>query len=240
MLKALQFHRILPDFQFCGTWNSPGQFEEFLHFLSTQKVKIILPGEDSDGIIVTFDDGERSIYEYAFPVLKKFGIKAIIFLIVDYIGKKNLWDISLTGKRTEHLSWDEITDMRNSGIQFGSHGMTHRNLTTLSILELEYELIESKRILEGMLGPINAISYPFNRVSELVVKKAREAGYEYGFGGDGANNLLIKKEAIYITENLNTLKTKIFEKPRFLYQYERTKQKVINYFTIATMLNRKH
>lgn len=238
-VKALQFHRITPKFQFCGTWNGPKQFEKFLEFLRTHHIQPILPGEKEDGIIITFDDGEKSIYDYAFPILKRFNFKAVVFVIIRYIGRENLWDISLTGERVQHLSWNEIFEMKKWGIEFGSHTITHRNLTQLSVHEIEYELSMSKRILEQNLGECSCVSYPFNRINMNVVRIARSVGYTYGFGGNGCSNFLLKKEAIYITDNLRSFGVKVFETPKWFYKYERIKQKVINYFTIATMVSRK-
>jgi peptidoglycan/xylan/chitin deacetylase (PgdA/CDA1 family) len=238
-IKALQFHRITPNFQFCGTWNTPEQFESFLEFLQNSDINIVLPGQEKNGIILTFDDGEKTLYDYAFPILKKFDVKSLVFLIPKYIGQKNLWDITLTGKRVQHLSWDEILEMKRWGIEFGSHTMTHRNLTKLNKAEIEYELFHSKTTLEHRLGECTSISYPFNRVNLSVLQLAARAGYKYGFGGDGQSDLLLKKEAMYITDTRFSFKVKIYEKPVLLYEYERTKQKIINYFTIATMMNRK-
>jgi len=239
VVKALQFHRITPKFQFCGTWNRPEQFESFLKFLRSCGIAAVLPGEEKEGVVITFDDGEKSIYEYAFPILRKYNMKAVVFLIVGYVGKTNIWDLSLNGERTAHLSWNEIIEMKNYGIEFGSHTMTHRNLTRLSLSDLEYELFESKKILDEKIGGCDCVSYPFNRLNEQVIRVAGEAGYKFGFGGDGGNALALKKEAIYITDTVGTLRIKIFERPILWYGYERLKQKVINYFTIATMLSQK-
>lgn len=238
MVKTLQFHRIASKVQFCGTWNRPKQFERFLNFIRAKEIKTALPGED-DGVIVTFDDGEKSIYNYAFPLLKKFGIKAVVFLIVAYVGKRNVWDITLTGKHVQHLTWDEVLEMKDYGILFGSHTMRHRNLTKLNKEELEYELFESKRIIEDKIGECHCVSYPFNRVNARVIQAASQAGYRFGFGGDGSSNLQLKKEALYITDNDISFGVKIFEKPKYVYNYLRCQQTVINYFTIATMLKRK-
>ena len=114
--------------------------------------------------------------------------------------------------------------------------MSHRNLARMSEQEVEYEVFESKRILQQRLGDCKSISYPFNRVNQIAVKAVTKAGYEFGFGGDGRNDLLLKKESIYITDTSRSFKTKVLEKPDFCYRYDRIKQKVINYFTIATML----
>jgi peptidoglycan/xylan/chitin deacetylase (PgdA/CDA1 family) len=237
VVKAIQFHRITPEFQFCGTWNYPGQFEKFIHYIR-DNVEVILPGEAPNGVVVTFDDGDKSVYQYAFPVLRKYGVRAVVFLVVDYIGQTDAWDMTLSGKRSMHLSWDQIHEMQDWGIWFGSHTLTHRNLTILRSDEIIHELTESKRILEQKLGGISCISYPFNRTNREVILHTQRAGYRFGFGGSGENDLLIKKEAVYITDNVRSLATKLSERPRLLYQYDRIKQKTINYFTMATMLTK--
>lgn len=236
MLKALQFHRITNQIQICGTWNFYRQFENFVRFIIENGYNVILPQSQGDGVIITFDDAEEGVYNYAFPILKKYRCPALVFLIVEYIGKKNTWDIHLAGRKPNHISWQQILAMKNSGISFGSHTMTHRDLTKLNKRDLEYEIFESKRILEERLGTIDSISYPFNRVNKTVLEAVKKAGYKFGFGGTGDNNLCIKKEAIYITDNITSLRTKISEKPFIFYCYERAKQKIINYFTIATIL----
>jgi peptidoglycan/xylan/chitin deacetylase (PgdA/CDA1 family) len=190
--------------------------------------------------VITFDDGDKSIYRYAFPILKKYGVRAVVFLIVDYIGKDDYWDMALIGGRSPHLSWDEIHEMREWGIEFGSHTMSHRNLTKLPQAEVEYELRESKRTLEQRLGHVDCLSYPFNRANCDVVRQVQRAGYRYGFGGQGQSELLLKKEAVHITDNVRSLSTKIRENPRLVYWYDRVKQQVINYFTITTMLTKKN
>ncbi len=237
--KVLQFHRVTPNFQFCGTWNTPNQFETFLRFLHTNDIDVILPGEKANGVILTFDDGERNIYEYAFPILKKFKMRAIVFLVVQYIGKKNIWDVTLTGRRHNHLDWHQIKEMKKWGIEFGSHTMTHRNLTKLKSADIKHELFESRKILEKEIGECDSISYPFNKVNSDVIKTAARAGYTYGFGGNGSSNLCLRKDAMYIIDTISSFRTKIFEKPRLLYRYERIKQTAINYFTIATMVMRR-
>ena len=62
MMKALQFHRITPKFQFCGTWNTPAQFRLFLDQLIKIGTPVDLPKKSSGGIVITFDDGEETVY----------------------------------------------------------------------------------------------------------------------------------------------------------------------------------
>jgi len=200
---------------------------------------VVLPGAAQQGIIITFDDGEQSVYKNAFPLLKEYNMKALVFLIVDYIGKENVWDVSMTGTRTKHLTWDEIHEMSEWGIEFGSHTMSHRNLTHVSEKERETELTLSRHLIEKEVGYCRSLSYPFNRINDTVVVAAQRAGFSYGFGGDGSSILQMKKEAMYITDTTSTLCIKLNEHPGVLYWYERSKQRVINYFTLLTMLQKR-
>ncbi|MBE0432284.1 polysaccharide deacetylase family protein [candidate division WOR-3 bacterium] len=235
MVKAIQFHKVTPEFQTCGTWNRPEQFERFIE-LACRTSRVVMPAEGEAGLVITFDDGDESVYRHAFPILKKHGVRAVVFLIAGYIGARDHWDIPVLSERSRHLSWDEIREMKEWGIEFGSHTVSHRNLTRLTRCEIEYELLESKRIIEAAIGPISCISYPFNRVNGDVIREARRAGYTFGFGGSGQSVLAMKKEAVYITDNIASFSVKINERPKILYQYDRIKQRVINYFTITTML----
>lgn len=210
-----------------------------MRFLHTNNIEVVLPGEKENGVIITFDDGERNIYDYAFPILKKFKMRAMVFLVVQYIGKENVWDVTLTGRRHNHLDWHQINEMKKWGIEFGSHTMTHRNLTKLNSADIKHELSESKKILEKKIGTCSSVSYPFNKVNSEVIKAAKGAGYEYGFGGNGSSNLCLRKDAIYIIDTIGSFRAKIFERPQLRYRCERIKQTVINYFTIATMITKR-
>ena len=206
--------------------------------LCSDGITVGLPGDGSD-IVITFDDGDKTIYEYAFPLLKEYGMKALVFLVTDFVDKQNVWDVSITGKRAVHLAWDEIREMHSYGIEFGSHTMTHRNLTRLDPAGMRKELAGSKMTIEEKLGLCRCVSYPFNRVDRTVLTMTAQCGYEFGFGGDGSHALLLKKEAVYITDTPRSFGIKISETPRSWYVYERFVQKVINYFTITTMLTRR-
>lgn len=238
MVKAIQFHKITPEFQLCGTWNRPEQFERFIE-LACRTSRVVMPGDTEEGLVITFDDGDESVYRHAFPILKKHGVHAIVFLIAGCVGASGHWDIPLMTEPSRHLSWDEIREMKEWGIEFGSHTMNHRNLTRLTRSGIAYELVESKRIIEAAIGPISCVSYPFNRVNADVITEARRAGYAYGFGGSGQGALAMKKEAVYITDNVATFSVKMNERPKILYRYDRIKQRVINYFTITTMLMKR-
>jgi len=133
---------------------------------------------------LTFDDGYASLADYAYPVLADLGFTATTFLITDYIGKANTWDARYTWTRLPHLDWNTIERWRARGFEFASHGATHRRLTWLDDAELDAELRRSREALRARLGAdaARAMAYPFGAVNGRIMQRARDAGYELGFG----------------------------------------------------------
>jgi len=128
-------------------------------------------------IILTFDDGYRSTYEVAWPLLQRYGATATVFLVSDLIGKTNVWD---AGEIQEPLlGAGEITAMRAGGIEFGSHSCTHPALTALPPHRVLAELRDSRTALEQLLGaPVRVLCYPYGKHNAAVRAMARDAGYD--------------------------------------------------------------
>ena len=135
--------------------------------------------------LLTFDDGYASLAEHAYPVLADLGFTATTFLITDYVGKTNTWDVQYTWHRLRHLSWPEIEQWRARGFDFASHGATHQRLTWLDDAAVENEVRNSREALTTRLGAeaARAIAYPFGAVDTRVLRHVRSAGYELGFAG---------------------------------------------------------
>ncbi|MDP3789084.1 MAG: polysaccharide deacetylase family protein [Candidatus Omnitrophota bacterium] len=120
--------------------------------------------------LITFDDGDMTNYTKAYPILKELGMKAHFFIIGEWVG------------RAGYMGWKEITELKSNGMTIGSHGMTHRLLTTLKNEELDYELKESKRILEDNLNiSITSLSIPRGFHNKKVMDMAKAAGYDQIF-----------------------------------------------------------
>ena len=139
--------------------------------------------------LLSFDDGYASLAEHAYPVLADLAFTATTFLITDYVGKTNTWDVQYTWNRLKHLSWPEIEQWRARGFDFASHGASHRRLTWLEDVAIEAELTSSREALTARLGPEagRAVAYPFGAVDQRVVGFAQSTGYELGFGGVRGN-----------------------------------------------------
>lgn len=135
--------------------------------------------------LLTFDDGYASLAEHAFPVLADLGLTATTFLITDYVGRTNTWDVRYTWNRLDHLGWADVEHWQGRGFEFASHGATHRRLTWLDDTAAFNELTRSRDALTARLGAGagRAIAYPFGAVDGRIAKLAAAAGYELGFGG---------------------------------------------------------
>lgn len=123
--------------------------------------------------VITFDDGDMTNYTKVYPILKELGLKAYFFIIGEWVGKPG------------YMGWEEIQALAADGMTIGSHGMTHRIMTTLKRDELEYELTASKKILENKLNIfIDSMSIPRGFFNTLVIDSAKAAGYTQIFTSD--------------------------------------------------------
>ena len=118
-------------------------------------------------IAVTFDDGYKDNYTEALSILREHRIPVTIFLVTDWVGKK------------EFLSWEEIREMSKEGISFGSHTKTHPYLPSVSSRNvLEGEMRGSKELIEDRLGKeVSLLSYPFGGFTPEAKEVARVVGY---------------------------------------------------------------
>ena len=118
---------------------------------------------------VTFDDGYRSVYTEAFPVLQSYGIRATVFLTVGERAsqKPDSRLPSLAGRTM--LAWNEIREMHRRGIDFGAHTLTHPDLTRLPPAQTKEEICEGKTVLEDMLGDrVSCFAYPLGRYNHEI------------------------------------------------------------------------
>lgn len=135
---------------------------------------------------VTFDDGLDSLYEHAWPVLQRHGIPATIFLVAETLtpeGREVDWVDEPPPGGLKTLTREQVLEMRDAGMAFGSHSYAHRDLIELTDEECRRDLTRSKEVLEDLLDdPVRLLAYPRGLHNERVQVAARRAGYEYAFG----------------------------------------------------------
>lgn len=135
------------------------------HFVNLEEALGFLGAGDLDKPImtVTFDDGYRSIYENAVPVLNDLGIKAFLYVTADYIHKGFAYRNETT---SPVMSWQQLRELVEQGYGIGSHTLTHAPLRLCNSARLMQECALSKRILEDNLQiPIRHLSYPWGQHS---------------------------------------------------------------------------
>ncbi|HMM20346.1 MAG TPA: polysaccharide deacetylase family protein [Selenomonadales bacterium] len=172
---------------------APQEFEEQIRYLSEHGYHSISPDMLMDYIergkplpdkpvLITFDDGYRDNYTNAFPILKKYGFTATIFLVT-----------GLVGRDPRFLTWEQAREMQQAGFVFGSHTVHHAALTALSQDEAFAELTESRLEIERQLGAKpRYFAYPtgaYNlRTAELVRKAGYRAAFTIRYGEVGLNS----------------------------------------------------
>lgn len=196
-IPIIYYHRIaknMSDAGKHGIFVTEKQFEDHLSYLKRVGYKTITfeqalqikkdctPGKF---VIITFDDGYEDNYTLAFPLLKKYEFTAIIFLVAQL--EYNSWDEKSSEPELKMMNQEQISEMMEYGIEFGSHTLTHADLTKISLEEAKRELIESKKILKVKVGQeIFTFAFPYGNCNETVKQIAKEAGYKFVFATDNA------------------------------------------------------
>lgn len=212
VVAILMYHSVNPDARLENRLViSVKTFERQMHFLKNNHYHV-LPLDSVANLIkekkkippktvaITFDDGYKDNYTYAFPVLKKYGLPATIFVIINEVG------------RADRLSWDEIKTMQDSGvINFGSHALGPEPLINIqSEDELRKEIFDSKKILEEKLGRrITVFSYPGGMSNSKIRQLVIDSGYKFAvasnLGKKFANDDLFALKRLRISSNSNNL-----------------------------------
>jgi peptidoglycan/xylan/chitin deacetylase (PgdA/CDA1 family) len=212
-----------------GGFTPPARFARQLAYLKKQGFAFYTASElvqhyneegvfPHNGIALTLDDGWKDNYFNAFPILRKFEVKATVFLVPSCIGEVSTKAMAPGEKARAHLSPEEILEMARYGIEFGSHTVNHRWLPELPLTEAKFEVEESKRQLEELVQkPCNVFAYPAGYFNGAVKDLVSGAGYRAAFTTDYGP-----------TETLDIFalnRIEILRRDRFLYQVGRkTKQ----------------
>lgn len=178
----LMYHHIAAKTPQESYYVSPSTFDAQLAWLRDNDYTVIPIDEFYDvaknggkipvnPVVITFDDGNIDLYTNAFPILKKYGYPATVFLKINNIGE---------GKGG--LTWKMIKEMSKAGMTVGSHSVNHDDMTKLEEQIIDQELSESKKTLEDNLGiKVKYFAYPGGAFDSNIVTKTEKAGYLAAF-----------------------------------------------------------
>lgn len=130
-------------------------------------------------VVITIDDGWRSTYDIAYPILKRYNYPATLFVYTNLI----------TGN-SKTLSWDLIRAMYANGIDMQCHTKTHRSLHWKREEEsfrqyfdaVQTELNESTRVLKKQLNKdVRYLAYPYGDTTNLVIGVLKKQGFKAAF-----------------------------------------------------------
>jgi peptidoglycan/xylan/chitin deacetylase (PgdA/CDA1 family) len=122
-------------------------------------------------IVITFDDGNRNIYENAFPIMQKYNFPGVFYIVANRVNSG-----------TNIAQAPELKEMINAGWEIGSHGYTHTDLTTNHSI-VQYEILQSKLDIEEALQvDVLTFAYPFGTVDPYLAQKVQDYGYRAGMG----------------------------------------------------------
>lgn len=173
-------------------------------------------------LVVSFDDGFRSVAERALPVLERLGLPATIFAVSSFArrGDPLVWEgIDQWGggrhdAELASLDWAGFRDLQSAGWEVGSHTVTHPHLTRVEGRDLARELAESRQEVSDAMGrECRAIAYPYGDVDAAVVEATAEAGYTAGAALPGRwhrpRRLEWPRVGVYHDDDLSRFKLKV-------------------------------
>jgi peptidoglycan/xylan/chitin deacetylase (PgdA/CDA1 family) len=231
-------------------WITPGRFEKQIAWLAESGYRSLSLSEylqrdhaaAEKRVVITFDDGYRSLVQYALPILSCYHFRATVFAIAGYVGRPNLWDVKFFLPRFQHLDWGELRELLQSGWEIGSHSLNHDYLPALSDQQLQHDLVASRQILEDNLQTaIRHLSLPFGRGDQRVYRAAHEAGYAsvsiLGSGnlsGENPQSAIISRRGVYLWDSMRSFRRRVEAPPDSQWQYWR--QRAISAFALGTVM----
>jgi len=203
---------------------TPAAFEQQMEWLARNGYTVVtfarlarfLEGKEAlppKSVVITIDDGYRSSYEIAYPILKKFGFPATVFLYTDFVGA------------SDAMTWAQMKEMTASGlVTIQPHSKSHANLTQR--LPNESEARYRERVRREVTTPVAALkdrlsepsytfAYPYGDVNEyvvdLLIKDNVSQGVTVTAGGNPfyAYPYMLRRSMIFGNEDMDAFKSKL-------------------------------
>jgi peptidoglycan/xylan/chitin deacetylase (PgdA/CDA1 family) len=250
MSTVLAYHLVDRRLDAGIAWITPKRFERQIAWLAEAGYRALVLSEylqarhapHEKRVAITFDDGYRSLHQYALPILARYHFRATVFAIAGYVGRPNLWDVKFFLPRFQHLDWMELRELMAAGWEIGSHSLNHDYLPFLADDELIHDLAGSRKILEDNLQtPVRHLSLPFGRGNQRVYRFAQEAGYKSisilgSADGESASAKMkiIPRRGVYVLDSMASFRRRVEAAPDSKWQYWR--QRTISAFSMGTVI----
>ena len=128
--------------------------------------------------VITFDDGFLSVFENALEILAAHSFQATLFLVANFLGQENKWDIAKGDVPERLMDEVQVREWLAAGHEIGSHSMTHRNLRQVGPADAREETSASKKALEDRFGvEVRHFCYPFGSWNPYLRDLVAGAGY---------------------------------------------------------------
>ena len=178
-MRALMYHRVE---EVGGRFGVPlAKLEAQAAWLASagwtvKTLRAAAAAPDQETVVLTFDDGTADTFESAWPVLRRNGLTATVFLVTDAMGGALHWSRS----SVPMMNWSQAREMAEEGAELGSHTATHLDLRTASIAAIRKELKRSKAAIEDQVGTeVVSFAYPFGYFRVEMPDLLAEAGYQW-------------------------------------------------------------
>lgn len=170
-ISLLQFER-----QVMALRNARYETVSFQRLSRALKEETTLPAKS---LLITFDDGYKSFFNLAMPVLQAQGMTATAFIVAGEIGGFNRWDEDKGIPHRALMTEEELRAVVDAGFELGSHGWSHRDLLACSPAETEEEIVRARQFLQARFGaPVSAFAYPYGRHCAALYESLAGAGFE--------------------------------------------------------------
>ncbi|MAZ46095.1 MAG: hypothetical protein CMM98_00750 [Rickettsiales bacterium] len=180
---VLMYHRF-EDQRFPSTSISSKNFQDQIRYLKENNFNI-LPISDlvlffnenhdipDKSVFITIDDGYKSFYEHAFPILKKYKVPFALFLSTKFVSNE---------KKSDFMSWKMIEELSKNKGQILNHTDSHPKLLELQINEVKKEFSLAEKKIISKIGRLQkVVSYPYGESNHQIQKLVKEMGYDIGF-----------------------------------------------------------
>jgi peptidoglycan/xylan/chitin deacetylase (PgdA/CDA1 family) len=201
-IPIMLYHHVVPGGGSPVLYVTPGGFEQQLQFLQSNGYQSVSFADLANcleygtplperPVILSFDDGWENQYQYAFPLLQKYGFAGTFYVVSGYIDHQNF------------MTTEQLKTMMAAGMVIGGHSHTHPALAGIGSGRLHDEIAGSKAWLEDRLGvAIDSFAYPYGSYSSATVAAVKAAGYRTARTVDtsthaAANNLALLPAVLY-------------------------------------------